>query len=70
MWVKVQRADEALHVDFGTLDSEPIAISGLRLGMELAVSYDNIVTTGPRPRSVRCELGFCNGFRSYNQRAQ
>jgi len=27
---------------FGRLDSEPIASPDLKLGMELAVSYDNI----------------------------
>jgi len=42
MWVRVQGADDVLHVVFGTLDSEPVAITDLHLGMELAVSYDNI----------------------------
>ena len=27
---------------FGTFDSEPIVMAELRLGQELAVSYDNI----------------------------
>ena len=42
MWVRVQRADDALRVVFGTLDSQPIVMTDLHLGMELAVSYDNI----------------------------
>ena len=42
MWVKVQRVDDALRVVFGILDSEPVAMSNLHLGMDLAVSYDNI----------------------------
>jgi hypothetical protein len=42
MWVKVKGHDDAFRIVFGILDSEPIAISGLHLGMELAVSYDNI----------------------------
>jgi hypothetical protein len=42
MWVKVQSADDALRVVFATLDSEPIVCTDLRLGIELAVSYDNI----------------------------
>ena len=42
MWVKVQRADDELRVVFGQLDCEPIVLTDLRLGMELAVSYDKI----------------------------
>lgn len=42
MWVKVASADDELRVVFGTLDNEPIIRSELRLGSELAVSYDNI----------------------------
>lgn len=42
MWVKVHRADDALRVVFGELDNEPIVLTDLHLGMELAVSYDNI----------------------------
>lgn len=42
MWVKVQHADDELRVVFGRLDSEPIVLADLRLGMELAVSYDKI----------------------------
>lgn len=42
MWVHVQSSDDAQRIVFGTLDSEPIAMTDLRLGQELAVSYDNI----------------------------
>lgn len=42
MWVHVARADDTKRLVFGTLDSEPIVMTDLRLGMELAVSYDNI----------------------------
>ena len=42
MWVRVQSDDPTRRVVFGTLDSEPVLMTDLRLGMELAVSYDNI----------------------------
>jgi hypothetical protein len=42
MWVKVSSSDDSLRVVFGRLDSEPIVLTDLSLGMELAVSYDNI----------------------------
>jgi len=42
MFAKVERAHDALRVIFGRVESEPIASPDLKLGMELAVSYDNI----------------------------
>jgi uncharacterized protein YegJ (DUF2314 family) len=42
MWVRVMQADDGKRLVFGTLDSEPVVMTDLRLGMELAVSYDNI----------------------------
>jgi uncharacterized protein YegJ (DUF2314 family) len=42
MWVKVDRADDKERVVFGRLDNEPAVIKGVRLGMNLAVSYDKI----------------------------
>jgi len=42
MWVKVDRADDDRRVLFGRLDNEPTVNTDLHLGMELAVSYDNI----------------------------
>ena len=43
IWVKVEADDPALRVVFGTLDNEPLVCRALRLGMHLAVSYDNIL---------------------------
>jgi uncharacterized protein YegJ (DUF2314 family) len=42
MWVRVDHADDGSRIIFGMLDNEPVTVSGLRLGMELAVSYDNV----------------------------
>ena len=42
MWMKVQRSDDADRLVFGSLDNEPVVITTLHLGSELAVSYDNI----------------------------
>ncbi len=42
MWLMVERSDDRDRLVFGRLDSEPIAISDMRLGQELAVSYDTI----------------------------
>jgi len=43
MWVRVVRCDEANRLVFGKLDSQPVVFpGGLRLGQELAVSFDNI----------------------------
>ena len=42
MWVKVRDSDDRERLVFGTLDSEPIVNMDLRLGMELAVKYENV----------------------------
>lgn len=42
MWVRIEHADDGERVVFGQLDNEPAVNKGLRRGMELAVSYDNI----------------------------
>jgi len=42
MWVRVENDDPAARVVFGVLDSEPVVCTDVRLGQELAVSYDNI----------------------------
>jgi hypothetical protein len=42
MWVRIEHADDGERVVFGQLDNEPVVNKGLRRGMELAVSYDNI----------------------------
>ena len=42
MWLLVERSDDRDRCVFGKLDSEPIVITDMRLGQELAVSYDNV----------------------------
>jgi len=42
MWLLVERCDDHARLIFGQLDSEPIAITDMCLGQELAVSYDNV----------------------------
>src|SRR2546426_479906 len=42
MWVQVESDDPALRVVFGTLDSEPLVCTDLRLGQQIAVGYDTI----------------------------
>ena len=42
MWVKVERSDDLDRIVFGMLDNEPVVMTDLHLGMELAVSYDNV----------------------------
>jgi uncharacterized protein YegJ (DUF2314 family) len=42
MWLVVERVDENTRTAFGVLDSQPIVFRQLRLGQELAVSFDNI----------------------------
>jgi uncharacterized protein YegJ (DUF2314 family) len=42
MWLLVRESDDEQEVVFGTLDSQPVVISDMRVGQELAVSYDKI----------------------------
>ncbi len=43
MWVRVESWDDKRRLVFGCLDNEPVAhASRLRLGQQLAISYDNI----------------------------
>jgi uncharacterized protein YegJ (DUF2314 family) len=42
MWVIVESSDDDQRLVFGKLDNEPIVHRDMHLGMELAVSYDNI----------------------------
>jgi len=44
MWVRVERCDDAKRLVFGTLDNVPLNdyAGKVRLGSELAVSYDQI----------------------------
>ena len=45
MWVRVERSDDTDRLVFGRLDNEPVAITAVHRGMDLAVSYDNIPST-------------------------
>ena len=44
MWVRVESCDDDKRLVFGVLDNEPLNDYGgkLKLGSQLAVSYDNI----------------------------
>jgi hypothetical protein len=42
MWVQVRDSNDEERIVFGKLDNEPIVNTDLRLGMELAISYDLI----------------------------
>ena len=42
MWLLVERSDDGNRLVFGKLDSQPIVVTDMHLGQELAVSYDNI----------------------------
>ncbi len=42
MWVKIDRCDDERRLIFGRLDSQPVVHTTLRLGQELAISYDNV----------------------------
>ena len=45
MWVRVDYADDAERIVFGSLDSQPVLDHGgmLKLGSQLAVRYENIL---------------------------
>jgi uncharacterized protein YegJ (DUF2314 family) len=42
MWVQVDYCDDGNRLLFGTLDSQPIVATSLKVGQQLAVSYDKI----------------------------
>lgn len=42
MWVQVDSSDDENRLIFGKLDSQPIVNTDLRVGQELAVSYEKI----------------------------
>jgi uncharacterized protein YegJ (DUF2314 family) len=42
MWLLVERSDDDSQVVFGRLDSQPVVMTDMQLGQELAVSYGNI----------------------------
>src|ERR1700722_7589011 len=42
MWLQVDSSDDQSRIVFGRLDSQPVVHSELKVGQELAVSYDEI----------------------------
>ena len=42
LWLSVQRSDDEGGIVFGRLDSQPIVVTDMKLGQELAVSYDRV----------------------------
>jgi hypothetical protein len=42
MWLLVERSDDDRRIVFGKLDSQPIVVTDMYLGQELAVSYANV----------------------------
>lgn len=42
MWVEIDHCDDERRLIFGRLDSQPVVHTTLKLGQELAVSYDNV----------------------------
>ena len=42
MWLLVERSDDDRELVFGTLDSQPVVMTDMHLGQDLAVSYQNI----------------------------
>jgi len=42
MWIQVESCDDENRIVFGRLDSEPILRVRLKVGQELAISYDKI----------------------------
>ena len=42
MWLLVDRSDDDREIVFGRLDSQPVVMTEMHLGQELAVSYHNI----------------------------
>ena len=42
LWVEVDHVDEENMVIFGKLDSQPVIHTNLKLGQELAISFDRV----------------------------
>jgi uncharacterized protein YegJ (DUF2314 family) len=42
MWMLVENCDDEARVAFGRLDNEPIINTDLRLGEQLAISFDKV----------------------------
>jgi uncharacterized protein YegJ (DUF2314 family) len=48
LWLRVDSCDDNKRVVFGRLDNEPLVATTLKLGQELAVSYDLIRDVWPQ----------------------
>ncbi len=42
MWLRVDYSDDQKRIVFGRLDSQPVLHTNLKIGQELAVSFDKI----------------------------
>ena len=42
MWLLVEYSDDGEELVFGKLDSQPVVATEMKVGQELAVSYDNV----------------------------
>ena len=42
MWMLVDYSDDEQRIVFGRLDNEPVVNTDIKLGQQLAVSYDNV----------------------------
>lgn len=42
MWLAVRESDDESGVVFGTLDSQPVVATDMRLGQEIAIAYDRV----------------------------
>jgi len=42
MWLLVESSDDESGIAVGKLDSQPIVVTDMKLGQEIAVSYDKV----------------------------
>jgi uncharacterized protein YegJ (DUF2314 family) len=42
MWLLVEESDDEQEIVFGRLDSQPVVVADMKVGQELAVSYDKV----------------------------
>jgi uncharacterized protein YegJ (DUF2314 family) len=58
LWLSVERSEDESGIVFGTLDSQPVVMTDMRVGQDLAISYDKVrdhrrFTQQENPRSSR-----------------
>jgi len=58
LWLSVERSEDESGIVFGKLDSQPVVMTDMRLGQDLAISYDKVrdhrrFTQRENPRSSR-----------------